>query len=188
MLIRRSQEERRRATTAALLVAGRELFGKHGYAGVSSATVAAAAGVTTGAMYHHFDHKAALFRAVLEAVEADLAAAVLQAAAGPDNPLVRLERGALAFLDAAREPYARQIVLIDGPSVLGWERWREIDSRHHLRRLRGALVAAMRAGLVERRDPDALAHLLMGALTEAALDGSREMAGSAVWLVRRLRS
>ncbi|HEV2034971.1 MAG TPA: hypothetical protein VGU71_12360 [Candidatus Dormibacteraeota bacterium] len=82
----------------------------------------------------------------------------------------------------------RQIVLIDGPGVLGWERWREIDARHHLRPLKAALIAAMRARLVERRDPDALGRLLMGALTEAALDGSQEIAESALWLVSRLRS
>lgn len=185
--MRRSQGERRLATIHALLVSGRRLFGKHGYARVSSASIAAAAGVTTGALYHHFVDKASLFRAVLEAVEADLASSVRLAAAGPGDPLLRLERGALAFLEAARQPPARQIVLVDGPSVLGWERWREIDARHHLRPLRAAIIAAMRARLVERRDPDALARLYMGALTEAALDGGNEIAESALWLVRRLR-
>lgn len=188
MLIRQSQEERRQATTEALLAAGRRLFGEHGYAGVTSAVLAAAASLTTGAVYHHFDDKAALFRAVFETVEADLAAAVRLAAAGPSDPLLRVEKGALAFLEAAREPPTRRIVLIDGPSVLGWERWREIDERHHLRPLKTALMAAMRAGLVERRDPEALARLLMGALTEAALVGGREIAESALWLIRRLRS
>jgi AcrR family transcriptional regulator len=185
--MRRSQEERREATTEALLSAGRRLFGARGYGGVSSAALAAAAGLTTGAMYHHFEDKAALFRSVFESVEAELALAVRQAAAGPGDPLVRLEKGALAFLDAAREPQVRRIVLIDGPSVLGWERWRFIDEKHHLRPLKAALIVAMRAGLVERRDPDPLARLLMGALTEAALDGGREIADSALWLISRLR-
>lgn len=185
--MRRSQEERRTATTEALLLAARRLFGRRGYTTVSSVAVAASARVTTGAMYHHFADKAALFEAVFEVVERDLAEAVQSAALGPGDPLRRLERGALAFLDAAREGVTRQIVLIDGPSVLGWERWREIDARHHLRPLKAALIAAMRARLVERRDPDALARLLMGALTEAALDGSREMAESSLWLIRRLR-
>src|SRR5712692_11481488 len=111
MLTRRTQEERREATSDALLAAGRKLFGARGYAGVSSAALAAAAGLTTGAVYHHFEDKASLFRAVLEAVEADLASAVRVAAAGPGDPLLRLERGALAFLEAARQPPARQIVL-----------------------------------------------------------------------------
>jgi AcrR family transcriptional regulator len=185
--MRRSQEERREATTEALLSAGRRLFGARGYAGVSSAALAAAAGLTTGAMYHHFEAKAALFRSVFESVEAELALAVREAAAGPGDPLSRLEQGALAFLDAAREPPVRRIVLIDGPTVLGWERWRSIDEKHHLRPLKVALIVAMRAGLVERRDPDALARLLMGALTEAALDGGREIADSALWLISRLR-
>jgi len=185
--MRRTQEERRQATTVALVVAGRKLFGRHGYAGVSSATIAAAARVTTGAMYHHFEDKADLFRAVFEAAEIDLAAAVRLAADGPGDPLLRLEKGALAFLEAARKPPVRRIVLIDGPSVLGWKRWREIDERHHLRPLKATLIAAMRAGLMERRDPDAIARLLMGALTEAALDGGKEIAQSAVWLIRRLR-
>src|SRR6266851_4898655 len=92
MLTRRTQEERREATSDALLAAGRKLFGARGYAGVSSATLAAAAGLTTGAVYHHFEDKAALFRAVFESVEAELAVAVLRAAAGPGDPLSRLEK------------------------------------------------------------------------------------------------
>jgi AcrR family transcriptional regulator len=188
MLMHRSQQDRRLATTRALLVAGRRLFGAYGYGEVTSASLAAAARVTTGAMYHHFEGKAALFRAVFEAVEADLADTVTRAAAGPRDPLRKLELGALAFLDAARERSVRQIVLVDGPTVLGWDRWRELDARYHLRPLKGALIAAMRAHLVERRDPETLARLVMGALTEAALDGSREMAASTVWLVRRLRT
>src|SRR5260370_807804 len=175
MLTRRSQEERREATTETLLAAGRKLFGARGYAGVSSAALAAAAGLTTGAMYHHFEDKAALFRAVFESVEAELAASVRQEAAGPGDALIRVEKGALAFLEAAREPLVRRIVLIDGPSVLGWERWRHIDEKHHLRPLKAALIVAMRAGLVERRDPDALARLLMGALPDAALDAARRI-------------
>ena len=184
--MRRSQQERRLATTAALVVTGRRLFGAYGYTEVSSATLAAAARMTTGAIYYHYKGKAALFEAVFEAVEADLAVVVRRAASGPRDPLRKLERGALAFLDAARKRPVRQIVLIDGPKVLGWDRWREIDARHHLRPLRAALIAAMRVRLVERRDPETLARLVMGALTEAALDGSREMTDSAVWLLRRL--
>jgi AcrR family transcriptional regulator len=187
MLKRNRQRERRLVTTDALLAAARRLFGNHGYEKVSTAGVAAAAGLTTGAIYHHFKDKASLFRAVFETVEAELATTVRAAAASPGDPMVRLERGALAFLEMAREPPIRQIVLIDGPVVLGWERWREIDARHHLRPLKAALIAAMRARLLERRDPEALSRLLMAALTEAALDGSREIAESAMWLVRRLR-
>src|SRR5258708_9870802 len=185
MLTRRTQEERREATTEALLAAGRKLFGARGYAGVSSAALAAAAGLTTGAMYHHFEDKAALFRAVFESVEAELAASVRQAAAGRGDPLIRVEKGALAFLEAAREPLVRRIVLIDGPAVLGWERWRHIDEKHHLRPLKAALIVAMRAGLVERRDPDALARLLMGALAESALDRGREVVDSALVVASR---
>lgn len=187
MLVHRSQRERRLATTQALLASGRRLFGVHGYREVSSAMLAAGARMTTGAMYHHFEGKAALFQAVFEVVEAELAEAVRRGAAGPGDQLRKLEMGAVSFLDAARERTVRQIALVDGPSVLGWDRWREIDARYHLRPLMGALIAAMRARLVERRNPETLARLLMGALTEAALDGSREMADSAVWLVGRLR-
>jgi len=187
MLIRHRQEERRHVTNEALLAAARQLFGEHGYAGVSLAAIAAAAALTTGAVYHHFEDKVALFRAVFENAEAELAEVIRLAAAGPGDPLLRLEKGSRAFLEEAREPAVRRIVLIDGPSVLGWERWREIDERHHLRPLKAALMAAMRAGLVKRRNPDALARLLMGALTEAALDGGQEIAESAVWLLGRLR-
>jgi AcrR family transcriptional regulator len=188
MLMRRSQQERRQVTTEALLAAGRRLFGEHGYAGVSSASLAAEAGLTTGAVYHHFEGKAALFEAVFEMVENELAAAVRLAAAGAGDPLVRLERGALGFLEAAGEPSVRRIVLIDGPSVLGWERWREIDERHHLRPLKAVLITAIRTGVLERQNAGALARLLMGAFTEAALDGGQEIAEAALWLVRRLRA
>src|SRR5690348_4436176 len=99
MLMHRTQQERRLATTRALLVAGRRLFGAYGYGEVTSAGLAAAARVTTGAMYHHFEGKAALFQAVFEMVEADLADAVRGAAAGPRDPLRKIELGALAFLD-----------------------------------------------------------------------------------------
>src|SRR5260370_39720105 len=101
MLTRRSQEERREAPTEALLAAGRELFGARGYAGVSSAALAAAAGLTTGAMYHHFEDKTALFRAVFESVEAELAASVRQEAAGPGDPLSSVENGGPAALELA---------------------------------------------------------------------------------------
>jgi AcrR family transcriptional regulator len=175
-------------TTKALLSAGRRLFGQHGYAGVSSASLAADAGLTTGAVYHHFEDKAALFEAVFETVETELAEAVRLAAADAGDPLLRLERGSRGFLEAARKPPVRRIVLIDGPSVLGWERWREIDERHHLRPLKAVLITSIRAGVIERQDPNALARLLMGALTEAALDGGQEIAEAALWLVRRLRA
>lgn len=190
MRTRRSQAERSRATRQVLIAAARALFSRDGYDSTPAGRVAGAAGVTTGALYHHFADKRDLFRAAFEAAEADLAGRIAQASAGGADPWSRLELGVTAYLRACHETEVRQLVLTDGPRVLGAEEWRERDAAHHLRALRAALAAAMRAGLVERRPPDPLARVLLGALTEAGLAvRDPEAAEDAVsWVIDRLRS
>lgn len=166
------------------------MFGERGYHGVAAGSVARRAGVTSGALYHHFGGKRDLFRAALEAAEAALATRVAEAARAGRDPWARLELGAGAYLTACRERAVRQLVLVDGPSVLGWEEWRELDAAHHLRPLRAALAAAMRAGIVERRPPEPLARVLLGALTEAGLAEDRdrsETEATVLWLVRGMK-
>lgn len=103
----------------------------------------------------------------MEELEADVAASVLRAADGTADPAAVLRRGAQAFLDACLDPAFQRIVLLDPPSVLGWETWRDIDERHGLGLVTAGLEAVMDAGLMTRRPP--LAHLLLGALSEAGM-------------------
>src|SRR5450755_3507723 len=128
---RRSQAARSTATRAALVAAARPLFAEHGFGGVGTETIVHAAGVTRGALYHQFADKTELFEAVYEAIEEDLARRLGQriAAAGASDPIEVMTLGADAWRDACGEPEVEQIVLIDGPAVLGWQRWREIGLR-----------------------------------------------------------
>lgn len=173
MSVKRTQAERTDATRRALITAARELFGAQGYAAASTPQIVAAAGVTRGALYHHFGDKTGLFRAVYEAVEADVIARVGQAAYAHDDPLERLRAGAEAFLDACLEPEVQQITLIDAPAVLGWQAWRELDAAYGLGVVRTALSHAMDAGAITPQPLEPLAHALLGALTETALMISR---------------
>jgi AcrR family transcriptional regulator len=156
------------AETRALLVhAGRELFGSIGFSATKASDIARRAGVTRGALLHHFGDKEGLFAAVLEEVEAESATHVLEVAITGSDPLEWLRRGFEAFLVECVKPDITQIMLIDGPSVLGWETWHEIDARYGYQPLLDVVGAAVAAGLVESDDPSSLASLLLGALTEA---------------------
>ena len=168
---RRSQSERTAATRAALVQAARPLFAEHGFAGVSAETIVAAAGVTRGALYHQFAGKARLFEAVYEAIEEDLARelAELIAASGATDPIEVMRLGAGAWLDACGEREVQQIVLLDGPAVLGWARWREIGMRYALGLMEGLLTHAVEVGRIPPQPVRALAHVLVGALDEAGL-------------------
>lgn len=167
----RTQAERREATRAALINAARPLFAERGYAGVGTEEIVRAAGVTRGALYHHFDGKRELFAAVYELIEAELAERIAAGAlaANADSPLEAMRAGAAMFLDVCTEPEAQRIVLLDGPSVLGWDRWREIAAAHGLGLIEASLQAAIDAGAIEAQPVKSLAHVLMGALDEAAM-------------------
>lgn len=165
----RTQLERTQATRSALIDAARRLFAAKGFDGTGTKEIVEEAGLTRGALYHHFPDKKALFEAVYEAVEAELVAEVAAAADRHREPLERLKAGAEAFLDACTEADVQRITLIDAPAVLGWERWRELDARYGLGLVRTALTHAMDAGAIVRQPVDALAHVLLSALTEAAL-------------------
>src|SRR5436190_10759703 len=115
---RRTQAERRAQTRAALIAAGRTLFTERGFAGAGREEIVERAGLTRGALYHHFASKEDLFAAVYEEVERDLTEAVIVAAAATDDPIESLRLGAFAFLDAAATPDVRRIVLLHGPAVL----------------------------------------------------------------------
>jgi AcrR family transcriptional regulator len=188
---RRTQRERAETTRGALIAAAGELFAERGYHQVAADSVALRAGVTSGALYHHFRDKRDLFRAAVEAAEAGLAARVAAAAASGEDPWERLKLGTIEYLQACSEASTARLLFLDAPSILGGEEWRRIQTANHLRPLRAALAGAMRAGFLERRPPEPLARLLLGALGEAAIAPGREQAdlrSAARWLLDRLGS
>jgi AcrR family transcriptional regulator len=166
---RTKHDERSEATRGALIAAARALFALRGFAAVGTEEIVRAAGVTRGALYHQFADKRELFAAVFEQLEAELAQRMAKAAAGAPDPLAALRVGSDAWLEAATDPDVGRIVLLDGPAVLGWERWREIGMRHGLGLVEAALQAAMDAGLLAPQPVRPLAHVLIGAVDEAAL-------------------
>jgi AcrR family transcriptional regulator len=166
---RRTQAERSAATRQALLAAGRSLFADRGFAGASQEDIVERAGVTRGALSHHFGTKQGLFLAVLEDVQGDVAGRISRAAMEGRDPMEQLRLGCLAFLDAAMDPAVGRIVLLDAPAVLGWQTWREIDAVHGLGLVTEALDHVMDAGMIDRQPVQPLAHVLLAALNEAAM-------------------
>ncbi|BCB76152.1 TetR/AcrR family transcriptional regulator [Phytohabitans flavus] len=161
--------EQREQTRQALVRESRRLFATVGYGAVGLSQIVAAAGVTKGALYHHFDSKAAVFRAVLEQVQQEVAEQVVAAAEAQSGSWARLTAGCRAFLTASTAPEVQRIMLVDGPAVLGWAEWRALDeaaSAHHLAEALADLVAD---GTIATQPVAPLAHLLSGAMNEAAL-------------------
>jgi AcrR family transcriptional regulator len=163
------QAERSEATRKALVDVGRKLFAKRGYADVGTEEIVRRAGVTRGALYHHFSGKEELFRAVYEQVERELAERIAAGALADPDPVHALRAGAATFLDACLDPEVQRISLLDAPAVLGWETWREIGDRYGLGLIQGGVQAAMDAGAIARQPVLPLAHVLLGALHEAAM-------------------
>lgn len=171
MNVKRTQAERTEATRTALIAAARPLFAERGYAGVGTEEIVRAAGVTRGALYHHFDGKQALFDAVYEQLEAELAERIAAGAfaANAEAPIDALRAGVEMALQASTEPEVQRIALLDGPAVLGWDRWREIAGRYGLGMVEATLQAAIDAGEIPAQPARPLAHVLMGALDEATM-------------------
>jgi AcrR family transcriptional regulator len=165
----RTRPEHGEQTRARLLVLARDMFAREGHGGVAMQDLCDRAGVTRGALYHHFPGKDGLFRAVCEDVAADLSARIVAQARRHRTAMARLNAGCEAFLDACVDPAVRQILLTDAPSVLGWQEYRKLDSRHGL----GLIKSALQAAFTERGEQDAqidtLAHLIVAALNEAAM-------------------
>jgi AcrR family transcriptional regulator len=164
-----TQAERTAATKAALLAAGRELFAERGFANTPREEIVERAGVTRGALHHHFGRKQDLFLAVFEDLEGDIGNRVMEAAVSGADPMTQLRLGCQAFLDAALDPAVQRIVLLDAPAVLGWEGWREVEARHGLGMVTEALRGVMAAGQIDTQPVEPLAHIILAALNEAAL-------------------
>jgi AcrR family transcriptional regulator len=156
------------ATRAALVSAARELFGDQGYAATSTEEIVARAGVTKGALYHHFPDKEAVFRAVFEQVQREVSDQAVAEFNQPDS-WDALVMGCQLWIDAHLDPGVRQIVLTDARGVLGWDAARAIENRFSAVALRGALRKGMHAGVIARRPLRPLALMLTGALSEACL-------------------
>jgi len=163
-----TQAERRAATIRAILDAARRLFVAHGFANTSIDAIAEQAGVAKGAVYHHFDSKEQIFHRVFEEMTGDLASRIPPAARAGKDLLDRIARGTLKYLATISSDEFRQVLLIDGPAVLGWQKWREIDQRYFGATMQGPIDPAVRAR-VSDREIEALGHLIAGAMTEAAL-------------------
>lgn len=167
---RRSQQQRSEATTRKIVAAARKRFRRDGFQGTSLEAIVADCGVTKGAFYHHFKNKEDVFEAVFVVEHEELFAEILDAYMKRRGTIkARALAGFRAFIRGSLAPGVQQVTLLDAPSILGWERMREIEGRYGLDLLRSGIAEAMEAGEMKRRDPDALAHLLQGAMTECAM-------------------
>jgi AcrR family transcriptional regulator len=158
-----------RATRDHLVAVATGLFAQHGYDATSIEMVLAEAGVSRGSLYHHFPNKQALFEAALDSVEVRIGNETLQASVGAPNAAEALRAGCLAWIRLAGDPVVRRIVLIDAPSVLGWERWREIEEENALGNTKAALGAVAAEGRLDAELVDTFAHVLLAAVNEIAL-------------------
>ena len=163
-----SQTQRRAATIAAITRAAGELFAAHGFAATSIDDIARRAGVAKGAVYHHFESKEQIFARVFEQMTAALAAEVAATAGTGKSILDSFELGTLKYLTSISSDKCRQVLLIDGPAVLGWGKWREIDTRYFGGTMQGPAKTTLR-GRASSREIAAIRHLLAGAVAEAAL-------------------
>jgi AcrR family transcriptional regulator len=156
-------------TRDALIGAGRRLFGERGFRATSVDDLAREARVTTGALYHHFPTKTALFEAVFEHAHLELMAVSMEAARGASDTLDELARGFDAFLGAMLRPDLQRILVLDAPAVLGSARYTELDERYAFSVIAASLRAANEAGTLRVEDPEIVTRLLLGALTRGAM-------------------
>jgi AcrR family transcriptional regulator len=161
--------QQREQTRRKLVDEARHLFAERGYAAVGLSEIVQSAGVTKGALYHHFDGKTALFRAVLTEVQQEVGLRVAAAADARAAPWEQLLAGCRAFLAASTDPEIQRIMLIDGPAVLGWSEWRAMDEAASEQHLSEVLESLAAAGAIAPQPVLPLVHLLSGAMNEAAL-------------------
>ena len=164
-----SRAKQSEATRGKLLRAGRELFARRGFADVPTEEIVGRAGVTRGALYHHFRDKRDLFAAVVEQVEQEVVERIAGAALTQDDPWEQQRAAIRAYLDVCLERDVQRIVLVDAPSVLGLAAWREIEAKYGLALVQAGLQSAIDAGYIEEQPVEPLAHLFLGALAEGGL-------------------
>jgi AcrR family transcriptional regulator len=158
-----------RATRGQLIEVATRLFAEHGYEGTSIEAVLSAAGVSRGALYHHFAGKEALFEAVVSAVSAQVTADLQEVISGCADPVDALRTAALAWISLAADPVIQRVVLVDAPSVLGWDRWRAMDDGRTLGALRMLLQAVSDSGRLPAELVAPFSHMILAALDEIVL-------------------
>lgn len=164
-----TKAQQRQETKQTLIGISRDMFAEHGFANTALEDIVQQAGVTRGALYHHFGSKEGLFRAVLEMVQEEVAQRIEQAAQQHEHPWKQLTAGCEAFLEANTERSIQRIMLVDGPAVLGWEVWRETDAKNSVRLLQEVLTDLEEQGVIKALPIKALTQLLSGAMNELAL-------------------
>ncbi len=157
-------------TRAALIRAARSLFAQNGFHATGTAEIVMAAGVSRGALQHHFPRKEDLFLAVFNDVERGM----VDDSASPEPAetgaaWLRFKANVTRFLDAASTPEVQRIILIDGPAVLGWTEWRKLEAHYGLGIIEHAVIDGMDAGHVRKQPSRSLAHLILSMIDEAAL-------------------
>lgn len=164
-----TKAEQRAQTTRKLITVARAQFTAHGYAQASTEEIVELADMTRGALYHHFGNKQGLFKAVLAEVQRDVAERVRAASGASDDPWEQLIVGCHAFVRASLEPAVQRIMLIDGPAVIGWDVWREMDAENAMRLLEAGIRELADAHIINVASVTATTHLLSGAMNEAVL-------------------
>jgi AcrR family transcriptional regulator len=163
------RSEQGQATREQLVAVATELFGTRGYEATSIEAVLDAAGVSRGSLYHHFPSKEALFEAAMQAVETRVGEETLAAVEGTTDTASLLRAGCLAWIRIAGDPVVQRIILLDAPSVLGWERWRAIEEEHALGNIKQAMELAALEGRIPSNLVDVFAHTLLATMNELAL-------------------
>lgn len=163
-----AQSKRRADTIAAILHGARTLFTAQGFDDTSVDAIASEADVGKGAVYHHFASKEEILDRLVDAMQNEIAGEVVAVASKGKDVLDSIGRGTFKYLTAITAPGTRRILLVDGPAVLGWERWREIDHKYFAALMRGPLDAQLRKRM-NSREVQAVGHLIAGAMMEAAL-------------------
>jgi AcrR family transcriptional regulator len=158
-----------RATRGQLIDVATSLFAEHGYEGTSIEAVLAAAGVSRGALYHHFAGKEALFTAVVSAISDRVTVELTEAIRDCTDPVDAMRTGALAWIDLAGDPVIQRVMLVDAPSVLGWEQWRAMDEGRTVGAMRAMLQAVSDSGRLPQELVEPFSHMILAALDEAAL-------------------
>jgi AcrR family transcriptional regulator len=168
--LRRSNKDRSDSTRALLIDAARALFTERPYSEISTPEIVAKAGVTRGALYHHFADKQALFAAVVDAEAAAVARDIMQSSPAGTSPAEALLGGGKAYLDAMAAPGRTRLLLIDAPAVLGHAEAKAIDMCHSASTLRDGLSMAIDAGAMPSLPLDPLTGMISAAFDQAALD------------------
>ncbi|MBC8098572.1 MAG: TetR/AcrR family transcriptional regulator [Armatimonadetes bacterium] len=167
--IHTTKAQQRAATMARLIEVACAVFTRDGYPNASTEEIVHQAGVTRGALYHHFGSKEGLFQEVLGHIQQQVGLRIELVTAQHDDLWEQLVAGSVAFLEVSLDPQVQRIMLIDAPAVLGWSLWRELDAQYSMKSLRAALSDLTEQGQMVPLPLDALTHVLSGAMNEAAL-------------------